>query len=148
MRTLARRVGHLRYSVFVPKGQEADKLPWVTYDDMMTELPQARWIAEQIKIERSGEPPLRVNDAEALLQAVEHGLGKSLLPVVIGNAEPGLLRLKDPSPPVVREIWLLTHPELRDLRRIQVVIDWITATIGPPNAAEHQTNGSPRGLEA
>jgi DNA-binding transcriptional LysR family regulator len=128
VRTLARRVGQLHYAVFGSKGQDADKLPWITYDDIMADLPQARWIAEQIKGDRNGEPHVRVNDAEALLRAVAHGLGKSLLPIVIGDAEPGLSRVSEP--PLLRDIWLLTHPELRDLRRIQVVVDWIAATVG------------------
>jgi DNA-binding transcriptional LysR family regulator len=133
--TLARRVGHLEYAVFGPPGLEADELPWITYDDLMADLPQARWIAEQIQRDGSADPPLRVNDAEALLWAVMRGLGKSLLPTVIANAEQRLSRLFDPSPPLMREIWLLVHPELRDLRRIQVVIDWLTETITGKNAA-------------
>ena len=42
----------------------------------MAHLPQARWIAAR------GEAiaPVQVNDAEAVLQAVRAGLGKSLLP--------------------------------------------------------------------
>jgi DNA-binding transcriptional LysR family regulator len=128
LRTLARRIGYLPYAVFGPAGQPGDRLPWITYDDMMTDLPQARWIAEQIKSEACVAPPVRVNDAEALLQAVAHGLGKSLLPTAIGGLEAGVSRLSNPSPAVVREIWLLIHPELRDLRRIQVVVEWTVTT--------------------
>jgi DNA-binding transcriptional LysR family regulator len=95
---------------------------------MMADLPQAKWMAEQIRNNESGEAPVRVNDAEALFPAVEHGLGKSLLPKMLADAEPGLSLLSDPSPPVTREIWLLVHPELRELRRIQVVSDWLVDT--------------------
>jgi hypothetical protein len=31
--------------------QHSRNLSWVTYDDLMADLPQARWIAEQIKID-------------------------------------------------------------------------------------------------
>jgi DNA-binding transcriptional LysR family regulator len=129
MRTLARRIGLLNYAVFGPNGS-TDAIPWITYDDMMADLPQARWVAEQIRSENGHEPLVRVNDAEALLCAVSQGLGKSLLPTAIGEAHPSLSRLGDPSPPVIREIWLLTHPELRDLRRVQVTVDWLATAIG------------------
>jgi len=130
LRTLARRIGHLDYAVFGP-GERTDALPWITYDDMLADLPQAKWITAQIKNDPVSEPHVRVNDAEALVWALQQGLGKSLIPTVIGDREPGLCRLGDPSPPVRREIWLLTHPELRDLRRVQVTADWLAATLGP-----------------
>jgi DNA-binding transcriptional LysR family regulator len=60
---------------------------------------------------------------------VEEGLGKSLLPTVIGDRLSGLIRAHESSPPLRREVWLLSHPELRDLRRVRVVADWITRTI-------------------
>jgi hypothetical protein len=55
---------------------------------------------------------------------------------VIGDAVVGLSRLSNPSPPVMREIWLLTHPELRYLRRIKVTVDWHATTIGVAKSSE------------
>jgi DNA-binding transcriptional LysR family regulator len=129
MRTLARRIGHLTYAVYGPRGHRAERLPWITYEDMMADLPQARWIASRTAAKGDGAAPLRINDAEGVVSAVERGIGKSLLPTVIGDAAPNLVRLEEPSPPLIREIWLLTHPELRGLRRIQLVADWIEATL-------------------
>jgi hypothetical protein len=57
MRTLARRIGHLRYAVFGPRRPQADALPWITYDDMMADLPQARWIAERIRHDGAADRP-------------------------------------------------------------------------------------------
>jgi DNA-binding transcriptional LysR family regulator len=73
-----------------------------------------------------------VNDAEGIISAVQQGIGKSLLPSVIGDVVPGLIRLEDAAPPLVREIWLLTHPDLRGLTRIQAVLDWLDFVLRPP----------------
>ena len=127
-RILARRVGYLAYAIYGLKGRETQSLPWITYDDLMADLPQARWIAEQIKNDRMGESAVQVNDAEALIRAVEQGLGKSLLPRAVADLESALLCLGEPSPPVRREVWLLAHPEQRNLRRIRVVSDWLATT--------------------
>jgi DNA-binding transcriptional LysR family regulator len=54
---------------------------------------------------------------------------KSLLPTAVGDGLSSLIQVHEPSPQLRREVWLLSHPELRDLRRVRVVVDWITGTI-------------------
>jgi DNA-binding transcriptional LysR family regulator len=96
----------------------------------MADLPQARWIADRITA-GDAEAPVRVNDAEGIISALQQGIGKSLLPSVIGDTVQGLIQLEDAAQPLVREIWLLTHPELRSLTRIQVVVGWLDFVLGP-----------------
>jgi DNA-binding transcriptional LysR family regulator len=120
---LARRVGQLDYAVYALHRGAAEDLPWITYEDGVSHLPQARWIAAEAA---APEPaPLLVNDAEALLQAVRAGLGKSLLPCGIADREPGLKRHGDGRVVLSREIWLLVHRDLRPQARIAAVIRWL-----------------------
>ncbi len=128
-RAIARRVGQLDYAVYGPSRRRAEPLPWVTYDDAMADLPQARWIAERAASDREDQASVAVNDAEAILQSVKAGLGKSLLPIAIGDKEPGLVRHGDGSIILSRELWLMVHPELRDLTRIRVVVEWLTSVV-------------------
>jgi DNA-binding transcriptional LysR family regulator len=126
----ARRVGTLRYDVYVQascSAGDAKMLPWVSYDEAMADLPQARWIAATIDRNDERIAAVRVNDAEAVLQAVIAGVGRSLLPRVVADGEPRLRRLgnKRDAPALARELWLLTHSELRRLGRIQAVVKWI-----------------------
>jgi DNA-binding transcriptional LysR family regulator len=130
LRAIARRIADLVYAVYGAPGRDSDSLPWITYEDLMADLPQARWIADCITA-GDAEAPVRVNDAEGIVSALEQGIGKSLLPSVIGDAVKGLIRLEDAAPPLVREIWLLTHPELRGLPRIQAVVDWLDFVLRP-----------------
>jgi DNA-binding transcriptional LysR family regulator len=76
----------------------------------MADLPQTRWIANRITAGEA-ESPVRVNDAEGIVRALQQGIGKSLLPSVISDSVEGLTRLEDAVPPLAREIWLLTPPE-------------------------------------
>jgi DNA-binding transcriptional LysR family regulator len=129
-KVMARRMGALRYAIYAPascSAREARMLPWVTYDAAMAHLPQARWIAATVA--RNHEPiaAAHVNDAEGLLKAVVAGLGRSLLPCVIANADSRLQKLdgKVRGPVLTRELWLLTPSELRALGRIQAVAEWI-----------------------
>ncbi|UVK51468.1 LysR family transcriptional regulator [Mesorhizobium sp. AR02] len=141
-RIIARRIGTLAYAAYaashVPApslpGQitdlpgQATDLPWLTYEDGMAYLPQARWIAGVSR--KDGHAPLVVNDAEPLLHAILAGLGRSLLPCIVADQMTGLTRLpEDGHPFPARELWLLTHPDLRHLARIAAVTAWIEATI-------------------
>jgi DNA-binding transcriptional LysR family regulator len=124
---LARRIGRLDYAVFGPHPASTENLPWITYADELAYLPQARWMAAADSA--AGLSPLMVNDAEAIVQAVQAGLGKSLLPCFLSGQVPGVASLGPPIPVLSRELWLLVHPELRPLARISAVIDWLEAVI-------------------
>ncbi len=124
-RAIARRIGRLDYGVYGPARIGTQPLPWITYEDDMANLPQRHYMAERPVHDRETPPPVTVNDAEAILQSVKAGLGKSLLPVAIADREPGLIRLDDGPPPLARELWLMVHPELRSLTRMRAVVDWL-----------------------
>ncbi len=130
-RVLARRVGTLAYAVYAGNGVQANAatLPWVTYEDGMAHLPQANWMAKAAEKD-GGLSAVALNDAEAILQAVHAGLGRSLLPCIIADHIPGIRRVgTDQAQIPEREIWLLTHPDLRHLFRIETVLAWIEASI-------------------
>jgi DNA-binding transcriptional LysR family regulator len=129
-RVLARRVGTLRYAVYASAAhsmRDVKMLPWVTYDEAMAHLPQARWMAVTAARSNQRIAAVRVNDAEALLEAVLAGLGRSLLPCVIADRDPRLRRLgpRGGAPLLSRELWLLTHSDLRRVGRIEAVVNWI-----------------------
>ena len=129
-KVLARRIGTLRYGVYAAAScstRDAKTLPWLSYDETMAHLPQARWITASAARSNQKIAAVRVNDAEALLEAVLAGLGRSLLPCVIADRDARLRRLgaSDGAPILSRELWLLTHSELRRLGRIEAAAKWI-----------------------
>ncbi|HEX2114331.1 MAG TPA: LysR family transcriptional regulator [Alphaproteobacteria bacterium] len=121
---LTRRIGRLDYATYARRGARSEDLPWITYEEGQSHLPQARWIAAR----NDGEGPLLVNDAEGLLSAVVAGLGRSLLPALVAERDPRLVRL---GPPAVlsREIWLMVHRDLRDQARIAAALGWLADTL-------------------
>ena len=93
----------------------------------MADLPQGRWIAERAARDREAVTRVTVNDAEALIQGVRSGLGKSLLPCIIADRDPALTCLSDKPSELSRELWLMVHPDLSELIRIRVVMDWLVS---------------------
>ncbi|MBK8159992.1 MAG: LysR family transcriptional regulator [Rhodospirillaceae bacterium] len=126
-RVLARRIVTLSYAAYMPisrPGKGAD-LPWLTYEEGMAHLPQARWM-EKAATRQGGLAALAVNDGDVLIHAVQAGLGRTLLPCIIGDQTAGIKRITLPGEaPPGRELWLLTHRDLRPLARIAAVIDWL-----------------------
>ena len=75
----ARRIGMLAYSVYAARShalKAAARPPWITYDDLLAHLPQARWMAKAADGNGDDVFGLRVHDAETAMEAVLAGLGR------------------------------------------------------------------------
>jgi DNA-binding transcriptional LysR family regulator len=118
---LARRIGRLDYAAYAPRRRGGESLPWITYEEGLRHLPQARWVAAA----SNEDGPLLVNDAEAMLQALHAGLGKAVVPCFVGEGDMRLRRLPGPKAVLSRPLWLLVHRELRAQPRIAAVIAWL-----------------------
>jgi DNA-binding transcriptional LysR family regulator len=124
---LTRRLGRLDYAVYGPRGRTSARLPWIDYEEGRSHLPQARWLSKAAAGElRLG---LLAGDIETILQAIHAGLGKSLLPRVVADGDSRLKCLSGPGAVLSREVWLLTHHELRSSPRIVAVVDWLTEVV-------------------
>jgi DNA-binding transcriptional LysR family regulator len=121
---IARRIGELAYAVYAARRRRTASLGWITYEEGLSALPHVVWLDRAIKRD-GGMPALTVNDSEVALHATREGVGKSLLPCVIGDREAGLVRLSGPAVALRRELWLLVHPEIRHLARVKAVVAWL-----------------------
>lgn len=57
--------------------------------------------------------------------AAEAGLGFVALPCLVGDTASGLIRADDANPRPARDIWVLTHADLRRTKRVQVTMEFI-----------------------
>jgi len=71
--------------------------------------------------------PLGPRCNNVLLQhaAAAAGMGMTLLPCALGDADEGLCRVGDQAPMDAQDIWLLFHPDLRGVARIRSVSTYI-----------------------
>lgn len=60
-----------------------------------------------------------------LLSAVRSGFGLAVLPCVVADAEPDLVRCMPPRDDHQRSMWLLTHERVRHTPRVRLVIDFL-----------------------
>jgi len=129
-RAVARRLATLEFAVYGRAGVDPRQLRWINFESHMAGLPQSAWIASGMKAEGSTQPALLVNDSGIGLRAVAAGLGKTVLPCILGDRVAGVVRLGGRRPVLNRDVWLMTHPTLKKLSRIRAVQDWIEIALG------------------
>lgn len=123
---LTRRLALLDFAFYGPAGDDGrTRLPIAAYGDRLAHLPERRWLAEH----HGGEEiAFHANRAGALIEAVAAG-HRAVLPMVVADADPRLVRLGGAEPVVTREVWLLVHPERRHDAAVIAALDWIETTL-------------------
>lgn len=124
LQTQARRIGTLAHAIYGPLDADGP-LPWIGYTDELSGLPHARWLASA----PGPRAAIKVADIETARAALAGGLGRTLLPVMVGDGDPRLRRMTDPPHARLpeREIWLLSHADQKGFANIEVVKDWLIA---------------------
>lgn len=117
------KLTNLNYAVFGRKGgafqSDLEGYPWVTLEESYSQLPEAIW---QQNHYANAEIALKVNVGLGSVEAVAQGIGIAYLPCFLGRKYE-LEQLSDSAP--TRELWLLQHPELRELQRLKVFTEWL-----------------------
>ena len=125
MQVITRKIASLEYAVYAGSHSDGQSLTWVGYEGGMADLPQNRAIADHCQGKDASYASVFPNDAEAVYECVLAGLGKSLLPTLVADRDKRLRRLKGRLPCLSREIWLMVHPQARQLARVKAVINWL-----------------------
>ena len=79
-------------------------------------------------LERNGftdQVAVQHGTSTGLLAAARAGLGLAVLPSLVADLDPDLVRCLPPEPDHEFELWLLTHERLRHTPRIRAVLDFL-----------------------
>ncbi|AOY92119.1 LysR family transcriptional regulator [Cupriavidus sp. USMAA2-4] len=149
---IGRRLGPLRVAVFAARGlaeqvaplpaqqdgaaaapgwdaAALSALPWIGPDEALPEHPSVRWRRKHLP---RVVPQYGVNSIGSLAEAVAAGLGAGVISLAIAARSPHLVALTPALEPCETDLWLLTHPESRHLRRIAAVVTHLAARIAVP----------------
>jgi len=89
-------------------------------------LPGWRWLQQAAP---EAEVVARSSSITNLISAVKAGLGVSVLPCVLADAEPALVRCIGPIEGAQSDLWLLTREELRSVPRVRAFLDFLAGYI-------------------
>ncbi|BDU18112.1 LysR family transcriptional regulator [Lysobacter auxotrophicus] len=127
---VARRVGTVASAVYARADaawagefKSASDQAWVAPDASLSHASSARWIAAHVPL---AQIVLRADSLIALMQAAKSGIGATVLPCYLGDSEPLLTRVTPVLEDAAVPLWLITHPDLRHVRRIAALTEFLS----------------------
>jgi len=100
----------------------ADQMTFIAYDESMEQTTQQLWLMKQ-----AGDRPilLRSNDLNIQAMAAKAGVGLAALPYFLGE-QYSLRSTAIFGPGLEREVWLVTHSDIRNSAPVQSVMTFLT----------------------
>jgi DNA-binding transcriptional LysR family regulator len=131
---IGKRVGIIQMALFVAKNGpvrdfkevEEGKAHWIAPDDVLPEHPGVLWRRQHFP---AVSPRYRVNSILTVMELVALGLGIGIVPIFLARLRPDLVQLTEVIDQCQTELWLLTHPESRHLRRVATVFRHLSLTL-------------------
>ena len=129
---VGRRLLQYAVAVYASPGYLADHdmqrspaaVNWIGWNDP---VPDPQWVRESAFPKSPARH--RLDDLSLQVQAAKAGLGISILPCFIADNEPGLVRVPPGDTLPGRDLWLLTHEDLRYTARVRKFIDFMADAI-------------------
>lgn len=127
---VGRRLGRLRSAVYASRNylkKRGKRTDWAAYDwvapeEALAHLAQAKWMRANVPEHRV---VVRVDSLLTMVDAVRCGLGAGMLLCLLADSKKELVRLSKPVDELDTEVWILTHPSLKRVARIQAFTDFL-----------------------
>ncbi len=133
---VGRRVARIAWALYGRAGDFPSGAPvnatdllardWVSLGEQFGAFKAVKWALANVPPDRL---VYKLNTVLGLAEAVESGIGIGHLPCFIGDAKPALTRLSPPNAAFGTDLWLLTHPDLRNSARVRVFLDFLAEEI-------------------
>lgn len=134
---VGKHIGPIRVALYAAKKGgvrrfaeiEAGKSDWIAPDDALPEHPSVIWRKRHYP---KAVPRYLVNSILSVLELVALGLGVGIVPLFLAEGRSDVVRLTETLDECETELWLLTHPESRHLRRIGAVYSHLAQAMDLP----------------
>jgi DNA-binding transcriptional LysR family regulator len=115
---------HRRLLPAGPAQADPAAMAWVSpdADESLADHLSVRW---RRRVYPQVQPALRCNSILAVAQAVMCGAAIGVAPRFLLQGQADVVALTGDEPALDTELWLLTHPDVRHLRRIKVFFDFV-----------------------
>jgi DNA-binding transcriptional LysR family regulator len=127
---VGRRVGHVQIALYASKehvkamGRQAtpEDYVWVGFDEIVSPLAAAHWVRRNVPPERTA---VCMDSLGGMVAAVAGGIGVGLLLCPLADDRSDLVQLAPPDPAFDLPIWILTHPDLKQVARIRAFTQFL-----------------------
>ena len=107
-----------------PYLNDLNRHDWIGFDETVIESATASWLKQTVPDVRFR---YRLNTCMGILAAVKENTGLALLACYLGDSDRNLLRIGMPIPQLEKQLWILTHEDLRYVTRIRTFIDFVAS---------------------
>lgn len=131
---VGRHLGPIRVALFAArrgKGQpkvavDPRVAPWIAVDEALPEHPSVQW---RRRHHPKVTPRLLLNSVHSVLEAIVAGAGIGIVPLFLTKGRKDVIALTGPLEECETQLWMLSHPESRHLRRISTVVAHLSEVI-------------------
>ena len=131
---VGRNVGSIRVALYAAKQRGAPKwadvqggrADWIAVDDALPEHPSVIWRKRHLP---KVVPRYRVSSILSVLELTALGMGVGIVPLFLASRRSDVVPLTDALEDAETELWLLTHPESRHLRRVAATYTHLAQTL-------------------
>ncbi len=125
-----RRIGLMSHAVYASSKTKKASLStgaWIGYSSQLQHLAHVQWIEAEILQNNHSRSPLKVLDLDGAVEAIAQGLGQSVIPCLIGDADKRLKRVDCESSlrHLQREVWVMCRADRLHLARVRATLDWL-----------------------
>lgn len=125
---VTRRLGRFGFTLYAKQDLRGDwsgrwdGAPVVGLPETRRRPSQSGWVDDTVQ-ERGARVVARLSELPMRLDAARRGMGMTLLPCVLGDAESALVRVIDPPSALREDVHLLVHRDRRDAPAVAAVVD-------------------------
>lgn len=96
--------------------------PWVAFERDASSRVYDLWLRQRLAPDRVR---MRVDIFNAKAAMLRTGIGVGLLPTFMQAKHPELLAVSEPIPELALPVWMLTHPDLRQMARVRAFMQFV-----------------------
>lgn len=125
---VSRKLLRMRYAAYVLKGSarpitgDGTGTSLITMDTALESMPCYCWVQKKLPNARVA---FRSNNRDVQAQICASGAGLAILPIALGNRFPQLEVVDLGEEPPSRDTWVGYHQDLRELKRLRALLDFI-----------------------
>jgi DNA-binding transcriptional LysR family regulator len=131
---VGRNVGSIRVALYAARQRgapkwsdvQAGRADWIAVDDALPEHPSVIWRRRHLP---KVVPRYRVSSIQSVLELTALGMGVGIVPLFLVSRRSDVVPLTDALEDAETELWLLTHPESRHLRRVAATYAHLAQTL-------------------
>lgn len=128
------RLGTISAAVFAasnylarqPQPLALEHADWIALDESLAEHPSVKW--RHSRFPRL-VPKYRCNSVLSVAGSVVWGLGVGVVPVFLMKERAGVEIVEGPLPELETDLWILAHPDSRQLQRVRVLFEFFRGKV-------------------